>query len=525
MYITPQLRGDEKIKYVRKSRADDPLLSVEEVLAKHEQMLDEWVERNQPEGGPVPEANTFREVGSGETISSRPRMQALLRAVESDKIKALMVVEPSRLTRGDLEDIGRIVKILKYTKTLVITLNYTYDLNDDRDRDLFERELMRGNEFLQYTKRIQLNGRIHSVKSGNYIGQTAPYGYKKVMHKDGKRKSFTLEPVPQEAEVVRRIFELYSQTCGAVKVSDILNEEHIPAPKGGLWSDYSVLTILSNVHYLGKVRWNARKTVTTVVNGEIVRSRPRADECLIFDGKHPAIIDQDLWDKVQAVRGTHPRNPKAHNLTNPLAGLLWCECGRAMTGRTYTCRGKEACLPRFLCNQQRRCGNASALRSEVLGEVERVLAEAIDEFEVRIKGDTDQLVAAHNDKVARMEKRLEDLRNQETKQWAERIKGKMPDHVFEALNRELVDDISSLEKSLAAERANMPERVYLENKIVTFKAALDALRDHDAPVRDVNRLLKACINRITYSRQRVGSRGHPKRGEETPIRMHFDLKV
>jgi hypothetical protein len=68
MYLIPLLRGDEKAKYLRKSQTDDPLLSVEEVLAKHEQMLDEWVEKNQPDGGPVPEENTFREIVSGETI-------------------------------------------------------------------------------------------------------------------------------------------------------------------------------------------------------------------------------------------------------------------------------------------------------------------------------------------------------------------------------------------------------------------------------------------------------------------------
>ena len=169
MYIIPQFKGEEKVKYLRKSQADDPLLSVEEILAKHEQMLDEWVERFQPDGGPIPERNTFREVVSGETIAARPAMKELLRLIESPKIKAVLITEPSRLTRGDLEDIGYLVKILRYTNTIVITLNYAFDLNDERDRDQFERELMRGNEYLEYTKKIRLNGRIASVKNGNFM--------------------------------------------------------------------------------------------------------------------------------------------------------------------------------------------------------------------------------------------------------------------------------------------------------------------------------------------------------------------
>ena len=149
MYQLPELQPSQVLIYLRKSRTDDPALSVEEVLSKHEQMLDDWTARALPEPHRVPEENRYREVVSGETISSRPQMQALLRRIESARIRAVLVVEPQRLSRGDLEDIGKLVKILRYTRTLVITLQYTYDMHDDHDRDAFERDLKRGNEFLE----------------------------------------------------------------------------------------------------------------------------------------------------------------------------------------------------------------------------------------------------------------------------------------------------------------------------------------------------------------------------------------
>ena len=199
MWNLPPMKPDGIILYLRKSRTDDPILSVEEVLAKHEQMLDEWVERNLPGLGRVPEENRYREVVSGETLDSRPKVQEVLRRIESPRIKAVLIVEPQRLSRGDLEDIGRLVKLLRYSNTLVLTLQYSYDLRDERDRDAFERELKRGNEFLEYTKRIMYNGRLLSVENGNFIGNTAPYGYRKNQIKEGKKKTFTLEPVPEEA--------------------------------------------------------------------------------------------------------------------------------------------------------------------------------------------------------------------------------------------------------------------------------------------------------------------------------------
>ena len=61
-YDFTQFKADEILVYLRKSRTDDPLLTVEEVLAKHETILDEWAEKNL--GCKIPEENKFREVVS-----------------------------------------------------------------------------------------------------------------------------------------------------------------------------------------------------------------------------------------------------------------------------------------------------------------------------------------------------------------------------------------------------------------------------------------------------------------------------
>ena len=147
------LAPEETIDYLRKSQSDDPLMSVEEVLAKHEKILDNWSEKNL--GGKTPEKLKFREIVSGETLRERPEIQKVLRLIESPKYRAIKVVEPQRLTRGDLEDIGRIMKLLKLTNTLVITPDEwggqrIYDLNDEYDWNAFEGELKKGNDYLNY---------------------------------------------------------------------------------------------------------------------------------------------------------------------------------------------------------------------------------------------------------------------------------------------------------------------------------------------------------------------------------------
>ena len=199
MFVLPELKPEEIIMYLRKSRTDDPALTVSETVAKHEQMLDDYSLRTW--GAAIPEKNRFREIVSGETIEARPEIKKVLRMIEQDKYKAILIVEPQRLSRGDLQDIGYLSKILRYTKTIIITLQYSYDLTDERDRDYFERELKRGNEYLEYSKRIMMNGRNLAAEKGYYTGSRRPYGYNKVFRKDGNRKYPTLDIVPEESDI------------------------------------------------------------------------------------------------------------------------------------------------------------------------------------------------------------------------------------------------------------------------------------------------------------------------------------
>lgn len=258
MWQLPPLSPENILKYLRKSRTDDPMLTVEEVLSKHEQMLDDWVRQKFPGAPGIPEENCYREVVSGETIESRPKVQELLRQIESPKYKAILIVEPQRLSRGDLEDIGRLVKLLRYSNTIVITLQYSYDLRDERDRDMFERELKRGNEFLEYQKRIMGNGRLLSVQNGNFIGQKPPYGYRKAVIKEGKRKCHTLEPDPERAPIVKMVFEMYAAGTSANRIAKTLRNMGVPTADGGQWSISGVKCMLTNDHYIGMVHWDTR---------------------------------------------------------------------------------------------------------------------------------------------------------------------------------------------------------------------------------------------------------------------------
>lgn len=522
MYIIPPLKGKEIIMYLRKSRSDDPLASVSEVLEKHEQMLDEWMSVHPSMVDAVPEEGRLREVVSGETLSSRPRMQELLRRIESPDIKAVLVKDPSRLSRGSLREIGHIVEVLMYTKTLVLTLQDAYDLQDDRDREQFERELMRSNDYLQFQKKILRDGKLLAVKNGNYIGKDAPYGYRKISYKDGRHTCNTLEPHPEEAPVVKRIFDLYRSGLGSIHICEQLEAEHIPTRSGRPWSHNTVLRVLNNEHNLGKVRWNYSQHVRRVEEGEIKTSRMTAEDYLLFEGKHPAIISQEEWDEVHALKGKISRKRTTYEFKNPLAGILYCSCGKPMQYKEPKKDGKQFSASRVICGDLRHAKCGSAKFQEIIDEIRQVLQDCIEDFEIRIDSGVDNSAEVHRQLVERLEHRLESLRDLEIKQWDEKTRGGMPDHVFERLNAKTVAEIEEVSQALCEAKDAAPLHVDLREKLVTFRTALELLDDPDAPVKDVNRLLLACIERIDYSRPPL------KRGRgvvNEPFSLHFSLRV
>lgn len=498
------LKIDEILIYLRKSRSDDPALTVEEVLAKHEERLQGWAEKNL--GGKIPEENIFREVVSGETIDDRPEVLKILSKIESPKIKAILIVEPQRLSRGDLEDAGRIIKLFRYTNTLICTPEKTYDLRDDYDRDFFERELKRGNEFLEYQKKIMLRGREASVKAGNFIGSIAPYGYEKTIIREDKMKCHTLKIVEDQAEVVRMVFDMYvNQNMGRVNIAKYLNDLGYRAPKGGLWKQDTIKDMLENEHYIGKVRWNWRKTIKVVEDGEVRAKRPKTEigEYMVYDGKQEPIVSEELFYAAREKQGRNHRAKPKTKVRNPLAGLVFCQCGRAMSYRTYKNKGVERCSPRLLCDNQAYCHTSSCLYDEIIDRVIDVLEQCIADFEIRIQGNNEDSVKHHESLIKRLKTKQEELNKKEVSQWEKYTEEGMPKHVFDALNEKVLAEKEEVQQALCKAYESAPVPVDYQEKIYRFKDALEALKDPEADAAKKNRLLKACIDRIDYSRNKA----------------------
>lgn len=331
--------------YLRKSRADaDAEARGEgETLSRHQKILLELAKKMH-----LNITEIYKEIVSGETIAARPVMQHMLQEVEQCKWDGVLVMEIERLARGDTIDQGIMAQAFKYSNTKIITPFKTYDPNNEFDEEYFEFGLfMSRREYKTINRRLQ-NGRLASVKEGKYIGSKPPYGYERIRLE--KQKGWTLQQIPEEAEIVKTIFEWYtvgeqnqntSKRLGISLIARRLNSMNIPSKTGKKWNVSVIRDILTNPVYIGKIRWNFRPAVKKVVNGQIVYSRPsnNTQQCTIANGLHTPIISETTFESAQQYLKQNPPHPIAENhiVKNPLAGIVVCgKCGHNMVRRPYS---------------------------------------------------------------------------------------------------------------------------------------------------------------------------------------------
>lgn len=505
--------------YLRKSRADAELeaLGEGETLARHERILVELAQQRK-----LNVTKLYREIVSGETISARPVMQQLLNEVEHGLWDGVLVMELERLARGDTMDQGRVSQAFKYTGTQIITPNKIYNPENEFDEEYFEFGLfMSRREYKTINRRLQ-RGRISSVQEGNFIGSIPPYGYKKV--RMANHKGYTLSPIPEQEKIVKLIFHLYAQgetrsdgsnrKLGVASIVRKLNTMGIPSQRGEAWTYSSVNGILHNPVYIGKIRWNYRHHTTQIENGQIAKSRPRADksEWILTDGRHPAILDETLYETAQTIsqKNYKPRVASPKEIKNPLAGLVFCEkCGRRMVRRPYK-NGQSD----FLICAYPTCDNVStsllAVEYQVLNGLEKWLKDYAILFDCppaqqpkKEQGNTQKTYLLNQLKLLQAQKKnIYDYFEQKL----------YPPAVFIERMNEVQEKTNAVQQELdlleKMEKSSGKPMEFTREFLDRVETTLKTYRYTQSPA-EKNHLLAAILEKVIYRKERSGRWGNP----------------
>lgn len=324
----------------------------------------------------------------------RPAFHRMIRDAEAGKFNIVLVKTQSRFARDSkyiedyihnfFSDNGiRFVSIVDNIDTQQIgsKLNSrVHAIFDEEQLDLLSANIRRSFD--------------EKAKQGQFFGAMPPYGYKK----DPEDKNHLIID-DEAATVVRLIFEMTAAGYTYMAIAKYLNEHGYLIPseykrrqgykiegmydrhmKIGKWTRDMVRTFLTNEVYRGTIVNHK----STVVNFRTKKKRNLPKEQHVkCEHMHEAIIDDELWDKVQDLRKSRRKSGGGDNGTkHPLSGKVFCTCGSKM----YKC--KSGGIPYFRCyvaSSTGECDNHKRIRLDVLESL--VLEKINDTLKKYVNGE------------------------------------------------------------------------------------------------------------------------------------------
>lgn len=453
---------------------------------------------------------------SGKNITARPALKELLNDANEGKFDSVMVWKINRIGRN-LKDVLDMVDLFDRNNITFKSATEPFDTTTPGGRMHFQMVALIG-EFERGTiaQNVKM-GMMARAREGRWNGNVV-IGYDLKLKENTtnkKRKDTELVINEKEAEIVRTIFTMYSQGNGYKAIANYINKFGYKTKKGNPFSLTAIKDILNNPLYIGKIRYNLRP------NWSEKRRKGTNSNPLIVDGKHEAIIEQELWDKVQSMLQTSKGKPsRIYDGEFPLTGILKCpQCGAGMvimrTSRTRK-DGTKRRLEYYCCGNWKNKGTAichsNAIRVDkandyVFGKLSELLSndKLVRDIVKNINTDRKNKVDPSKDELQKLTKELD------------KISAKK-DKLFEAFEediitkeefKERVAELQSRERLLQEDANNLKMNVLDDNvQQVSYEVVKETLSKvgemlgNCKSMEQKKKLLHMLISKITINELR-----------------------
>ncbi|HWW64118.1 MAG TPA: recombinase family protein [Sphingomonadaceae bacterium] len=311
---------------------------------------------------------------SGASMFNRDGLLAMLADAKAGKFKAIIVEHLDRLSR-DMADLATIKKQMDFLGVSLIEVH-----GGEANSLIVGLRAIIAQQFREDNVHKVRRGMQGVIRSGRSAGGKA-YGY---TPDPGNRG--VLEIVPEEAEVVLRIYQEYHDGKSPKAICRDLNADGVPAPRGKLWAPSALIGsadrgsgILRNPQYKGKPIWGKNQMVKNPDTGKRVsRSNPESER-LHQDAPHLEIVPPTLFDAVQEqleARSTGKRSGIV-NKRRPvrlLSGLIKCgACGHGMAVAGTDKSGRT----RIRCSAHTNSGACPDHKTFYLADVEALVIDTL----------------------------------------------------------------------------------------------------------------------------------------------------
>ena len=392
-------------------------------------------------------AVVFEDEGFSGGNLNRPDFKKMMTAAKDRKFKAIVVYRLDRISRN-ISDFSSLIEELGRLGIDFVSIRESFDTSSPMGRAMmYIASVFSQLERETIAERIRDN--MHELaKTGRWLGGTTPTGYAsesvKSITVDGKtKKACKLKLLPDEAEIIYKIFDLYEQYDSLTMTETELLRQGIKTKTGRSFTRFSIKSILQNPVYLiadkdayqyfvdNEAELFAPESDFDGVRGVLAYNRSDQEkgratvynpisEWIVSVGEHLGIISSNRWIRVQESleRNKSKSYHKSRGNEALLTGLLWCSCGSRMypkvTGRKtadgqvvfpYMCKLKERSR-RELCNVRNANGN---LLDAAICEQVKHLADHSSDFMKQLE----KAKSAHAGNRSERETKLSALRKEQ----------------------------------------------------------------------------------------------------------------
>ena len=431
-----------------------------------------------------PHPTFFIDDGYSGVTYDRPGFQKMLDEIEAGHVGVVITKDLSRLGRN--------------SALTGLYINYTFPQNDVRyiaindhfdsinpnstDSDIAGIKNWFNEFFAKDTSRKIRAVQKAKGERGERLTVHVPYGY---MKNPENPKEWMIDE--EAAQVVKKIFTLCMNGRGPSQIADQLEKDKILTPtayknKQGVktphtepenpyrWHESTIVNILERKEYIGAtVNF---KTYTNSIWDKKQRENPEENR-VIFYNTHPAIIEQEVFDKVQEIRQQRHRRT-ATGKSSPFSGLVFCaDCKQKLYYSTTKYFEKRQDF--FICSTHRankdKCSGhyirAVVLEDlvwnhmkEVISYVTRYEAHFRVEMEQKLRLQSEETIRVYKKRLAQAEKRIVELDRLFIKIYEDNAKGKLNDDRFAMMSKTYEDE----QAQLKVEIVNLQKEIEVQER-------------------------------------------------------------
>ena len=415
-----------------------------------------------------PNPTFFVDDGYSGTNYDRPGFQQMLSEIEAGKVVVVLTKDLSRLGRNSsLTGLYINFTFPKYS-VRYIAINDHFDTIDPNstDNDVAGIKNWFNEFFAKDTSRKIRAVQKAKGERGVPLTTNVPFGYRK--DPEDRTKWIVDEAA---ALVVKRIFKLCMEGRGPMQIAKLLQAEKVLNPtsykrREGIkstspetadpyhWNTNTVVHILERREYTGcTVNF---KTYTNSIWDKKQRETP-IEKQAVFYNTHPAIIEQEVFDKVQQIRKQRHRRTKTGK-SSLFSGMVYCaDCGAKM--RYCTTNYFEKRQDHFVCaNYRSNTGSCSAhfIRAVVLEELVWMHMKAVIFYvtryekhfrtvmEQRLRMSSEEAIRGYKTQFAQAERRLAELDRLFIRIYEDNVSGRITDERFSMMSRTYEDEQTQL---------------------------------------------------------------------------------